>query len=217
MTPRTPKGEAAMSSSERVRLSRWVNKVEAAADDLLDLLQTGPDPLPRNPVIDPELLDRLALFNLDQDDASEEDYPRVRFLKLGNGNQVSNKRRALASAIHFLKGAKAIDQRTIELPDWGTCHFSAFTHPKGAMISNPKKEDSSYGSADWHKRDHIVMFRDVGDGRCIVYICDIKPLFDMRTIGHGGVKWEAISRIAKHTEIISSSDALKAEAQLSSL
>lgn len=200
-----------MSSAERVRLSRWVNKAEELADVLLDHLRTSPDPLPRNPVIDPELLQRLSLFTLEQDDASSEDYPEVRFLELGNGHQVSNKRRAMACAAKFLDGAEIIDRRTVEIPAWGKCHFAAYTHPKGAMISTPNKDDKDYGSADWHSQDHICMFRDVGDGRCIIYITDIEPLFGMRTIGHHGVTWESIQKIAKFSKVISSADALAFE------
>ena len=203
--------EKAKSSVERVRLSRWVNKVEEAADSILELLRTGPDPLPRNPVIDPELLHRLSLFTLEQDDSMSEDYPKIRFLELGNGHQVSNKRRAISCAARVLGGAKIIDRRTIEVQGWGKCHFAAYTHAKGAMISTPNRGDNDYGSADWHAQDHICMFRDIGDGRCIIYITDIKPLFEMRTIGHHGVTWEAIQSVAKFSKVISSMDALAAE------
>lgn len=201
----------AMSSAERVRLSRWVNKVEEVADNLLNLLQTGPNPLPRTPIIDPELLHRISLFTLEQDDVISENYPKVRFLKLGNGNQHSNKRRAIACVVQVLEDSKIIDHRTIEVPRWGKCHFAAYTHAKGAMISTPNREDNDYGSADWHSRDHICMFRDTGDGRCIVYIANIKPLFEMRTIGHHGVTWEAVQKIAKFSKVISSKDALASE------
>jgi len=211
MAPRKPVGDKAMTSAERVALSRWVNKVEAAADELLNLLVTAPQPLPRAPVIHPELVDRLAQFNLDQDDQQEEDFPPMRFLKLGNGNQVVNKRRALACTLRFMDGAKRIDRRTIELPEFGTCHFSAYTHPKGAMISTPNREDDSFGSVDWHSRDHIILFRDVGDGRCIIYISEIEPLFALRTIGQHGVTWDAVSGASKKAVVLSSKDALDGE------
>lgn len=200
-----------MSAAERVRLSRWVNKVEAAADDLLELLETGPRPLPRKPVLDPKLVDMLAELTIEQDDPVIADYPRIRFLRPGNGNQVSNKRRAMHCALRFLTGAHQVDHRTIRLPKWGTCHFAAYTHAKGAMISSTKREDNQYGSADWHKRDHIVMFRDAGDGRCIVYICSIEPLFERRTIGHHGVRWEAVEELARRIKVIASTDALATE------
>lgn len=200
-----------MSATERVRLSRWVNKVEAAADDLLDLLENGPNPLPRKPVLDPKLLDMLAALTIDQDDPDEADYPRVRFLTPGNGNQVRNKRRAMLCTLRSLTGAKQIDHRTIRLPEWGTCHFAAYTHAKGAMISSTRREDNAYGSADWHARDHLVMFRDVGDGRCIIYICPIEPLFERRTIGHHGVRWEDVEELATRAKVIASEGALAAE------
>lgn len=201
----------AMSAAERVRLSRWVNRVEATADELLELLETGPRPLPRKPVLDPKLVDMLASLTLDQDDPDEADYPRVRFLTPGNGNQVRNKRRAMLCALRVLNAARQVDHRTIRLPRWGTCHFAAYTHAKGAMISSTRREDNSYGSANWHKRDHIVMFRDAGDGRCIVYICAIEPLFERRTIGHHGVRWEDVEKLAELSKVIASKDALAAE------
>lgn len=204
-----------MSSSERVRLSRWVNKVEETADILLELLNTPPDPLPRQPVIDPELVDLLSKYTFEQDQVLTSDYdPNARFLRLGNGNQVSNKRRALACAIQVLSGAEVLDNRTISIPNFGVSHFAAYTHHKGAMISTPGSEDNRYGAADWHSREHLVLFRDAGDGRCIIYICPIEPLFALRNIGHHGVTWDRIEKTAKFTKVISSSHALRDELPL---
>src|SRR5262245_20332187 len=107
-----------MTSAERVRLSRWVNKVEEVADSLLDLLKSAPDPLPRVPVIDPELVDRLARFTLNSDDESSGDFENIRFLQLGNGHQSSNKARALECVVRML-GARRVDGRTIDFGKWG--------------------------------------------------------------------------------------------------
>jgi hypothetical protein len=208
---------AAMSSNERVRLARWVNKVEETADILLDLLKSPPDPLPRQPVIDPELVDLLASYTFEQDQVLASDYdPEARFLKLGNGNQVFNKKRALACAVRVLEGAEVRDKRTISVPGFGLCHFAAYTHLKGAMISTPGHEDNSYGAADWHSRDHLMLFRDAGDGRCIIYISPIEPLFALRNIGHHGVTWDRIAETAKFMKVISSSYALEAEEKAAS-
>jgi hypothetical protein len=202
-----------MTSTERVRLARWVNKVEETADALLELLSSPPEPLPRRPLIHPELVDLLASYTFEQDDVLSVDYdPSVRFLKLGNGNQVMNKRRALAATKRVLDGAEVLDNRTIKLPRFGICHFAAYTHPKGAMISTPAMEDRSFGAADWHSRDNLVLFRDAGDGRCIIYICPVAPLFDLRTIGHHGVTWDNVQKTAVFTKVISSSHALRDEA-----
>lgn len=196
-----------MTSSERVRVSRWVNKVEEAADILLELLKTPPNPLPRQPVIDPELVDQLARITITtQDDQTEETYPMVRFLELGNGHQVQNKRNAMACMI-AMHGAEKIDRNTVKFGKWGRCHLASYTHPKGAMISTPNKDDHEFGSADWHACDHVVMFRDVGDGRCMLYVSDIEPLFGLRTIGHHGVTWENVRKQAKHIEVFASMDA----------
>jgi len=143
---------------------------------------------------------------------TEEDYPPVRFLKLGNGNQTGNKRRALQCVGRLIEGAQIIDRRTINLPGWGACHFAAYTHPKGAMISTPNKDDNNYGDADWHRHGQAAMFRDVGNGRCILYVCDLEPLFGLRTIGHHGVTWENIAKVARQKLVFSAADALAQEA-----
>ena len=123
----------------------------------------------------------------------------MRVLKLGNGNQVRNKKLAMEFITkHF--DAEIIDKKTVRTKDWGLCHVSAYTHPKGAMISTPSSKDQNYGGVDWHKNDHVILFRDIGDGRCIIYICKIEPLFEHRTIGHHGVLWENIGKIASYTE-----------------
>lgn len=200
-----------MSSSERVKRHRWANHVEEAADRLLELLKDAPSPLPRAIVIDPELIDMVALFTIDQDSPLDVEHPNVRFLELGNGHQVSNKARALSCAVRVLKNARKIDRRTIELPEFGICHFAAYTHSRGAMISTPNKDDNVYGRGEWHSRDHLVLFRDVGDGTCTIYITRIEPLFALRTIGHHGVTWENIENVSAKKFNISSFDALEAE------
>ena len=111
------------------------------------------------------------------------------FLAKGNGHQNANRAKALAYVLGHITGVQPVDERTVNFPPYGLCHFAAYTHPDGAMISTPGREDNAYGSADWHARDGIMMFRDFGDGRCMIYVCPIKPLFENRTIGHHGVKW----------------------------
>ena len=69
------------------------------------------------------------------------------------------------------------------------------------MISSPHRPDSEFGGADWHKRDAIMMFRDFGDGRCMIYVSAIKPLFEARTIGHHGVKWDDVGKIAQFKRV----------------
>jgi hypothetical protein len=168
-----------------------------------------PQPMPRDPVIDPELTNLLSKFTLQQDDMSEEDFPMVQFLKSGNGHQVENRKRAMAYVASEIPGCRKIDDHTVKTDGYGTCHFSAFTHPRGAMISSPNREDSNFGSAPWHSRDNFMMFRDAGDGRCIIYVAPIEPLFEKRTIGHHGVKWEDIRKAALHTLVFPAADALK--------
>ena len=86
----------------------------------------------------------------------------------------------------YFKSAKVLDKTTIQIPNWGKCHISAYTHKKGAMISSPHREDQGFAGVPWHNDDHILMFRDIGDGRCIIYINKIEPLFNYRTIGQQG-------------------------------
>ena len=200
----------AMSAAERVRLSRWVNKVESIGDELLGLLEQAPDPLPRVPVFAPELVERLSLYVARDDVDDTEDFPLVRFLNLGNGHQHSNRERAIVACVRLVPGVTKIDHNTVSWPPFGRCHFAAFTHMKGAMISSTRSADATFGGEPWHEKGNIVMFRDAGDGRCIVYLCPIEPLFQRRTIGHHGVRWEDVEKVALKTVILSSEKAINA-------
>lgn len=200
----------AMSSAERVRRSRWANRVEETADQLLDLLKQAPYPLHRDPVIEPELVALLAPFTMAADELDEEEYPKVKFLEPGNGHQTSNRRRAMRATEKLVAEAVAINENTIRYGQLGECHFMAFTHPKGAMISSTRIDDVEFGNVDWHEKENVVMFRDVGDGRCIVYVSPIEPLFGLRTIGHHGVKWEDVRRTASQIKVLRSADAIAA-------
>lgn len=94
--------------------------------------------------------------------------------------------------------------------NWGRCHVAAYTHQKGAMISTPNKEDQSYGSEGWHSNDYMILFRDVGDGRCIIYINLIAALFDYRTIGQHVVTLEMVDFLSSKTEVLKSEGVLQA-------
>ena len=207
MSPREPYGDKPMSSAERVRRSRWVNNLENTAYKLLDLINEAPEQLPRQPSIPAELVEKIKAFiNTDIVPEQSNIDPSIRVLKLGNGNQVKNKKLALEFIAKHFNKAQVIDKRTISIPQWGNCHVSAYTHPKGAMISTPNKNDQDYGGTEWHKNEHIILFRDVGDGRCKIYINKIEPLFNYRTIGHHGVLWKKIEELSEKTEILNSCD-----------
>jgi len=213
MAPRQANGNEPMTSTERVRRSRWVNRLENTAFKLIDLLDDAPDPLPRTPVIPKELIEKLNPYvGLETEistGGSQMSHAATRVLKLGNGNQMRNKKVAMQFITSHLN-AEIIDKKTVRTREWGSCHVSAYTHPKGAMISAPNRDDQDYGGAEWHSNDHIILFRDVGDGRCILYISKIEPLFEYRTIGHHGVVWEDIGKLSSHVEILKSEDVLKA-------
>jgi hypothetical protein len=200
----------AMSAAERVRLSRWVNKVESVGDELLELLKQAPQPLPREPVFAPELLERLSFYVAKDDIDAAEDFALVRFLTLGNGHQHSNRERAMIACVRMIPGVTRIDHNTVSWPSFGRCHFAAFTHLKGAMISSTRSANAAFGGEPWHDKGHIAMFRDVGDGRCFVYLCPIEPLFERRTIGHHGVRWEDVEKVALKKVILSSERAVEA-------
>lgn len=205
-----------MTSAERVRRARWANRLEETAFRLLDLLKDMPEPLPRTPVIPSELLEKLNDLHTK---SIGHNYParaeRVsRVLKLGNGNQSKNKQKALKFVASFLN-ADIVDKKTIRSERWGYCHLSAYTHPTGAMISTPNRADNNYGDAEWHNNEHIVLFRDVGDGKCILYITKIAPLFDRRTIGHHGVTWENVEEVAEFVQVFDSTEVLEALEQIS--
>jgi len=209
MAPRESYGIKPMTSAERVRRARWANKVEDTAFKLLELLNDAPNPLPRSPEIPAELVALLEPYAVEceveqikEDDKAEN---ADRILLLGNGNQHRNKKLAMQFLAIFYN-AKQVDNKTILTKDYGSCHVSAYTHAKGAMISTPSRDDQTYGDVDWHKNDHIVLFRDVGDGRCIIYVNKIEPLFDKRTIGHHGVTWQDIYDLSVSTKVLSYSE-----------
>ena len=93
--------------------------------------------------------------------------------------------------------------KTIKTSEYGSCHVSAYTHAKGAMISTPNRDDQNYGGAEWHKNDHLILFRDVGDGRCIVYINEIEPLFARRT---SWSSWGDLARYRRASKKLPSAD-----------
>lgn len=120
----------------------------------------------------------------------------VWFLQKGNGHQRPNRRKALDYVLGQIEGTSRIDERTIDFPPYGVCHFASYTQQQGAMISTPNSEDGTFGGAEWHKRDNLAMFRDRGDGRCVLYVSPIAPLLENQTIGHHGVRWADVERLA---------------------
>ena len=123
------------------------------------------------------------------------------FLQKGNGHQLNNRSKALKFVLENLAGTVAIDERTVSFEPYGICHFAAYTDPNGAMISTPARDDNEFGSADWHSRDNIMMFRDFGDGRVMVYVSPIRPLFSLRTIGYHGVTWADVLKTSVFTQV----------------
>lgn len=215
MSPRQPIGDKAMSSAERIQRSRWINKFEETAIRLLDIVNDAPENLTRRPDIPAELVQKLIPFiNVNITTAQHAPTPE-RFLKLGNGNQVNNKKKAMAYVAYHIN-AEILDKRTLSTRDWGKCHFSAYTHPTGAMISTPNSPDQNYGGKDWHNNDHIILFRELNDGRCMMYVSEIEPLFSKRTIGHHGVRWEDVEQVALHTEVMSTADVIDEFIQINS-
>ncbi len=123
------------------------------------------------------------------------------FLTKGNGHQIANRRKAMAFVTQTIPEVSQIDERTVDFPPYGTCHFAAYTDALGAMISTPNRDDNAFGSADWHARGKIMMFHDFGDGRVAVFVCPIAPLFDVRTIGHHGVRWPDIIKLSEFKQV----------------
>jgi hypothetical protein len=123
------------------------------------------------------------------------------FLVKGNGHQIANRRTAQALVARELPAVRVVDERTVDLEPYGLCHFAAYTDDQGAMISTPARDDNTFGAADWHARGRIMMVQDPGDGRCIVYVCPIKPLFGQRTIGLHGVRWNDVRKLAEFTHV----------------
>ena len=123
------------------------------------------------------------------------------FLTKGNGHQLANRRKAMEFVLANLAGVSQVDERSVEFAPYGICHFAAYTDQLGAMISTPERNDNEFGSADWHARENIMMFRDFGDGRCIIYVSPIRPLFGLRTIGYHGVKWPDVLKTSVFKQV----------------
>lgn len=123
------------------------------------------------------------------------------FLTKGNGHQRPNRRKALEFVAQHIPGITAVDERTVAFAPYGECHFAAYTDALGAMISTPDRDDNAFGSADWHARGRIMMFHDFGDGRVGVFVCPIAPLFEKRTIGHHGVRWPDVIKLAEFKQV----------------
>ena len=207
MSPRKSYGDKPMTSAERVKRTRWANRVEDTADKLLRLLESAPEPLHRTPIIPSDLLERLSALpvTLSSNEDSEEN---KWVLQPGTGHQAANKKKALQFITNFFD-ATPIDNGTVQTEDWGLCYVAAYTHQKGAMISAPNRGTGKYGSRDWHKRDHIIMFRDLGNGHCKIYVSKIAPLFEHRTIGRGGVTWEDVEKLCESEITCSAEEVIK--------
>jgi hypothetical protein len=123
-------------------------------------------------------------------------------LQKGNGHAAQNRAKAMKFLLAHFPEVTAVDESTIDWPDYGRCHFAAYTSELGAMISSPNQNDKQYGDADWHSKDRAVMFRDPDDGRVFIYVCPIAPLFDKRTIGHHGVRWADVQKIAEKIHVL---------------
>jgi hypothetical protein len=127
------------------------------------------------------------------------------FLLPGNGHQLANRAKAMQFVQTTLEGVQIVDAQTVKFEGYGLCHFHAFTSSDGAMISSPGNDDNTFGAAAWHLLDCSMMFRDFGDGRCVVYVGPIRPLFEKRTIGQHGVTWENVRKNAVFTQVFRTS------------
>lgn len=127
--------------------------------------------------------------------------PSKPFLAQGNGHQHANRRRAMEYVLRVIDGMTRIDDATVDFPPFGQCRFSAYSDQVGAMISSPNRDDNEFGSADWHGNDRLMLFRDFGDGRGVIYVCPIAKLFELRTIGHHGVRWEDVHKSAEFYKV----------------
>jgi hypothetical protein len=79
------------------------------------------------------------------------------------------------------------------------------------MISSPTEEGSWRGAKSWHALAHWAMFRDLGDGRCRVYVCAIAQLFERLPSGRHVVMWDTIETLALERIDIDSHAALAAD------
>ncbi|MBT6012363.1 MAG: hypothetical protein HOG80_13390 [Candidatus Marinimicrobia bacterium] len=209
MSPRRPDGDHPLTAAERVRKSRWMNKVEQTAVDLEQLLIEPPRGAlegKSKPRIFSTLLSEIAPYIVSNhtDTGNMVDSKIVRAFKMGNGNQIQNRRSAVQFALRYFN-AELIDESSISTEDWGVCRVAAFTDLKGAMIAAPNKQPM-FGASDWHKNDHFILIRDLGNGECRLYINKIKELFKNISIGKGGVTWDDVEDLSVMSKTVKAQD-----------
>jgi len=123
--------------------------------------------------------------------------------------RAANKARAIELATEFFNG-QVLDKSTIETPDWGACHVAAYTDLDGAMIATTKS-DVQFGDAEWHSKGRIILVREHPNkgntpARITFYVCEIRDLFEHKTIGYGGVKWPDVAKVQLFSKTLPSEE-----------
>ena len=126
--------------------------------------------------------------------------------------KVANKAIALRIATNVFDG-KVIDNATIDTSQWGVCHVAAYTDLLGAMIATTDT-DVQFGDLDWHSKEKIILVREhpkkgKSPARITIYVCKIKDLFENKSVGYSGVKWEDVSKVKLFGKTFPSSNFLE--------
>jgi hypothetical protein len=123
--------------------------------------------------------------------------------------RAANKSLALRIAAKYFNG-KIIDKATIETSEWGICHVAAYTDLVGAMIATTQS-DVQFGDVEWHSKGRIIMVREhpkkmKTPARITFYICEIKNLFENKSVGYSGVKWGDVSKVKLFVKTLPSTE-----------
>lgn len=133
---------------------------------------------------------------------------KFELLEPGNkGNKTANRNLAVDFFLRFFENSKRIDTRTILLDEYGICHVAAYTSAAGAMVSDTH-QGGDYAE-QFGDRDHWIMFREVGDGRCFIFICKPSDLIGHQDIGKGGVSWKKVNSVALMRKAIKTDEVKK--------
>ena len=126
--------------------------------------------------------------------------------------RAANKSIALKIAAKFFDG-EIIDKATVSTPEWGTCHVAAYTDTSGAMIATTDT-DVQFGEAEWHAKERIIMVREhpkkhPTPASITIYVCKIEDLFEVKSVGHSGVKWADVGKVKLFGKTVASESFLE--------
>lgn len=176
-----------LASMENVKQALWANCVEDTAQQLLKLLKERPEHIQYEPDISAELFELLGEY-FHADDIED---PAT------SGNiYLNNIDKAVLFAIKVLDGKQLIDN-VIKAQKWGVCNVLVSSHPIRALILSPNEPIDDFIQHTHQRYDHWIIFRDLGDGSCIMHIVETKALLNNLGRENRDISWEVLSTLSK--------------------